>query len=67
MPVCVWKQVKRKRSVSSTSMPDFGWPGSGSDQPEDAEGVVGVEEDVVVVGFVVGIRGVMERVMAWTL
>ena len=47
-------------------MPVFGWPGSGRVQDEDAEGVVGVEELVVVV-VVVGIRGVMERVMAWTL
>lgn len=48
-------------------MPVFGWPGSGRDQDEDAEGVVGVEEEVWGLGFAVGIRGVMERVMAWTL
>lgn len=65
MPVRVWKQVKRKRSVSSTSIPDFGWPGSGSDQLEDALGVVGVDDETVVV--FVGMRGVMDRVMAWTL
>lgn len=44
-------------------MPVFGWPGSGRVQDEDAEGVVGVEE-VWELGLVVGIRGVMERVMA---
>lgn len=62
MPVWVWKQVRRKRSVSSTSIPDFGWLGSGSDQFDDAPFVA-----LAVVVVLVGIRGVMERVIAWTL
>lgn len=31
VPVNVWKQLRRKRSVSSTSMPDLGRPGLGRD------------------------------------
>lgn len=58
MPVCVWKQVRRKRSVSSTSIPVLGCPGSGSEEVDAALGVVGVAVDI---------RGVIDRVMAWTL
>lgn len=45
MPVKVWKHVRRKRSVSSTSMPVFGRAGLGSDQWEEGVvvAVVGVE------------------------
>lgn len=75
-PVIVWKQVRRKESVSRTSRPDLGREGFG----RKAEVDVDVEEGLVLVlvlswsvvdvllvawGFV--IRGVRERVMACTL
>lgn len=83
VPVSVWKHVSRNLSVSSVSSPVTGTPGFGYecalvvavedvvgvDVPDGEVTVVVVDEVVVVGGRVeeMGIRGVMERVMAWTL
>lgn len=61
VPVSVWKQVRRNFSVSRYSRPDAGIPGFGS-----TLWLVVVEEEVGE-GLGTGIRGVMVRVMAWTL
>lgn len=42
MPVNVWKQLRRKRSVSSVSMPDLGRPGFGR-EPFDEAFAAGVD------------------------
>jgi hypothetical protein len=38
VPVNVWKQLRRKRSVSSTSMPDLARPGFGREPFDEVFG-----------------------------
>lgn len=77
VPVNVWKHVNRNLSVSSNSRPVTGAPGLGRlyadaagvgvDVPEGDERATFEEAGVVGRGEEMGILGVMERVMAWTL
>lgn len=72
VPVSVWKQVRRNRSVSRTSIPVFGREGLGRVQAlEGAVVDVDVPAVVPMLGAVdaaeAGIWGVRERVIAWTL
>lgn len=77
VPVNVWKHVNRNLSVSSDSRPVTGAPGLGRlyadaagvgvDVPEGDERATFEEAGVAGRGEEMGILGVMERVMAWTL
>lgn len=69
VPVSVWKQVRRNRSVSRTSIPVFGREGLGRVQAlEGAVADVDIPAAVPTVDAAeVGIWGVKERVIAWTL
>ena len=68
VPVMVWKQVRRKRSVSRTSRPVLGAAGFGREAATETEGEeLELEPPAAVEGRVEGTWGVKERVMAWTL